>query len=383
MPKDIVICCDGTGNEINENISNVLKLFRCLKTDDTQRVFYDPGIGTLSRSNAWARFSLKAKGVFGLVTGSGLDENILEPYQFLIETYEDGDQIYLFGFSRGAYTVRALAGFIYLVGLLDRDQKNLSSYALVAYKQASEKDDLSVAWRFHQVSRARHVPIKFVGVWDTVSSMIVPRPDRFFIPSLQFLPYTRTNPGIEVFRHAMAIDERRRMFRLNAWVEPDEFKPNPFAKKGAPHDTKQVWFAGAHGDVGGGWPEKQSGLSKIALQWMIDEAKSHGLLVNTAMVNHLVKGHKRKGGRHEYVSPNPMAEINDSMTPGWRILEWLPKHEKWKEWPKRRSWLRCYLPRSEPRLVPNDAILHPSVLERTSKLVDYKPINLPDQRDMS
>jgi len=377
MPRNIVICCDGTGNEINENISNVLKLFRCLKQDETQLTFYDPGIGTLSRSDAWSRFKLNAKMVFGLATGWGLDDNILQAYRFLIANYQDGDRIYLFGFSRGAYTVRALAGFIYLIGLLRQDQANLADYALVAYKQASEKDDLRIGWRFHQVSRARRVPVHFVGAWDTVSSMIVPRPDRFYIPSLQMLPYTRTNPGVAVFRHARAVDERRRMFRLNAWIPPEEFKPDPFSSEGKPHDSVQLWFVGCHGDVGGGWPEPKSGLSKIALLWMIEEAKAAGLQVNTAMVNHLVKGHKRKGARHEYVPPDPTAEINDSMNWAWRILEYLPKSVKWKEWPKRAEFLGFYLPLAEPRFIPHDMeSLHPSVPERMRALPDYRPENL-------
>lgn len=377
MPKNIVICCDGTGNEINENISNVLKLFRCLKQDENQRVYYDPGVGTLSRSDAWNRFKLNAKMVFGLATGWGLDDNILDAYRFLMETYEEGDRIYLFGFSRGAYAVRALAGFLYLVGLLRPDQNNLAGYALVAYKQASEKDDLKIAWRFHQISKARRVPIHFVGVWDTVSSMIVPRPDRFYIPSLQVLPYTRTNPGVGVFRQAISIDERRRMFRLNAWRPPEEFKPDPFSKSGKAHDTSQLWFAGTHSDVGGGWPEPKSGLSKIALEWMIDEAGKYGLQLNTQMVNHLVRGHKRRGARHDYVPPDPAADINESMTRGWRVLEWLPKRDRWKEWPDRQSFLGFYLPRAEPRFVPHDVeVLHPSVLERLKLGPDYRPENL-------
>lgn len=377
MPRNIVICCDGTGNEINENISNVLKLFRCLKQDETQLTYYDPGVGTLSRSDAWSRIKLNAKLVFGLATGWGLDDNILDAYRFLIEHYEEGDRIYLFGFSRGAYTVRALAGFLYLVGLLRRDQANLAGYALVAYKQASEKEDLKIAWRFHQISRARRIPVHFVGVWDTVSSMIVPRPDRFYIPSLQKLPYTRTNPGVEIFRHAMSVDERRRMFRLNAWWPPVEFKPDPFADSDKKHDCTQLWFAGAHSDVGGGWPEPKSGLAKIALLWMIDEAKAHGLMFNTQMVNHLVKGHKRKGARHEYVPPDPAADVNDSMNWAWRILEWLPKSCRWKEWPPRPCWLGFYLPRAEPRFIDHDlAGLHPSVLERRQRRPDYRPENL-------
>lgn len=380
MTKNIIICCDGTGNEIEANLSNVLKLFRTIKRTDSQIVFYDPGIGTLSSSDAWSRLKHKAKAVFGLITGHGLDQNILDAYRFLMENYEDGDRIYMFGFSRGAYTVRALGGFLRLVGLLNREQANLCDYALTAYKRAAEKDDFQIAWRFQRITSARRIPIKFVGVWDTVSSVLVPRPDRFFIPSMQKLPYTATNSFVAVFRHAMAIDERRRMFRVNRWTDPQEFQPNPFDKSGDPlaQDIRQVWFAGVHSDVGGGYPEDQSGLAKYALQWMLDEAKEHGLQISTRMYNHLVLGHDREGGSRSYVKPDAAAKAHNSMSIGWFLLELFPKRVKWREWKKRWSLLGLYLPLSEPRHIENGARIHRSVLERIDRVPDYKPVNLPE-----
>src|SRR5258707_14540757 len=114
MNRNIVICCDGTGNEISENISNVLKLYRCLrkteKTQPRQLVFYDPGVGTLARPDPWHKLRQDFSAILGLATGYGLDEKVLQSYQFLVHNYREGDQIYLFGFSRGAYTVRVLAG---------------------------------------------------------------------------------------------------------------------------------------------------------------------------------------------------------------------------------------------------------------------------------
>src|SRR5258708_30568096 len=111
--RNIVICCDGTGNEISENISNVLKLYRCLrktgKTEPRQLVFYDPGVGTLARPDPWHKLKQDFSAILGLATGYGLDEKVLQSYQFLVHNYREGDQIYLFGFSRGAYTVRVLA----------------------------------------------------------------------------------------------------------------------------------------------------------------------------------------------------------------------------------------------------------------------------------
>jgi uncharacterized protein (DUF2235 family) len=291
MSKNIVVCCDGTGNEVEGNLSNVLKLFRIAQKNADQRVYYNPGIGTIGSRDPWSRLKQNTKAVFGLATGYGLDTDILGAYRFLCDQYERDDDIFLFGFSRGAYTVRALAGFIHMVGLLPVDQLNINNYALSSYKRASEDDDLSIAWNFSRIAGGRRVTIKFIGVWDTVATVIVPRRDRL-IPMLQTLPYTRKNPSVQVFRHAMSIDERRRMFRLNRWTVPQPFIANPFDKTGVPQrqDIKQVWFAGVHADVGGGYPEAESGLSKFPLDWMIEEAKAHGLKINVAMRNHLVRG---------------------------------------------------------------------------------------------
>lgn len=156
MPKNIVMCCDGTGNEVAGNLSNVLKLLRIARKNDTQRVFYDPGIRTIGHQNAWTRFKQKAQAIFGLATGAGLDDNILSAYRFLAKTYEEGDHVFLFRFSRGAYTVRALAGFIHMIGLLKPDQLNIADYALTAYKRASEESDFNIAWR----SAARSAPAR-------------------------------------------------------------------------------------------------------------------------------------------------------------------------------------------------------------------------------
>jgi uncharacterized protein (DUF2235 family) len=382
MPKNIVICCDGTGNQINADLSNVLKLFRVVRKNDEQTVFYDPGVGTIGSSEPWARFKANARGVWGLLTGYGLDANVLDAYRFLVDVYEDGDQIYLFGFSRGAYTIRVLAGFIRLVGLVEPSQRNLSDYALAAYKKAAEKSDFEIAWRFERVMSTRRVAIKFMGVWDTVSSLIVPRPDRFYLPSLQELPYTKSNEYVAVVRQAIAIDERRRMFRIDLWEEKDQpkFKPNPFdPAEPKAQDIKQVWFSGVHSDVGGGYPETESGPAKYPLQWLIEEAVEHGLLINTAMFNHLVCGRQRKGATRDYVPPDFKVDVHDSMNAGWRVLEYLPKRETRRDWTKRSAWLGWYLPQSEPRFIPDGAWVHHSVLDRWDDDVDYRPENLPDR----
>ena len=380
MTKNIVICCDGTGNEVDANLSNVLKLYRILRKNQDQIVFYDPGIGTISSSDPWSRLKANALGVWGLMTGWGLDGNLLEAYRFLVDNYVDGDRVFLLGFSRGAYTIRVLAGFLRLVGLLDRTQTNLCEYALTAYKRAAEKGDFEIAWRFERIASTGRVPIRFIGVWDTVSSMIVPRPDRLYLPSLQELPYTKTNSYVEVFRQAMAIDERRRMFRINHWAEPQNYKPNPFdPAEPAPQDTKQVWFSGVHSDIGGGYPETESGAAKFPLQWMVDEAEASGLLINRQMYNHLVLGKPRKGGSRQYVAPASTAELHDSMTWGWRLLEEFPKRAVRREWMKRKSLFGWYFPHSEPRPIADGAHIHYSVFERYASDPNYRPVNLPPE----
>jgi uncharacterized protein (DUF2235 family) len=396
MPKNIVICCDGTGNEIGNTLSNVLKLYRIVQKNEHQRVYYNPGVGTIGQQNGWQRFKQNARAVFGLATGYGLDDDILTAYRFLCEIYEENDKVWLFGFSRGAYTVRILAAFIHVVGVLPPDQLNLATYALTAYKKSSadsqRKDpkklnlaaeetvhspELEAAWHFSRVAGGDTIRIEFIGVWDTVASVIVPRRDSFF-PNLQTLRFTRTNSSVKTFRQGIAIDERRRMFRLNRWIEPQDYLANPFVSSSAiAQDIRQVWFAGVHADVGGGYPEAQSGLSKFPLHWMIEEACAKGLLINRAMVNHLVLGKPRMGSNHVYVAPDAAAELHVSMTGGWKILEWLPKRTRWREWGKRGSIFGWYLPRSEPRAIPEGALIHRSVFTRIEAVSTYHPVNLP------
>jgi uncharacterized protein (DUF2235 family) len=415
--KNIVICCDGTGNEISENISNVLKLYRTLrktgKTSPRQMVFYDPGVGTLARPNPWKKWRQDLSAIFGLATGYGLDDNILNSYEFIVDHWEEGDAIWLFGFSRGAYTVRALAGLIHKVGLISREQKNLAGSGLTAYKQfsgdapqgaggldlsrftdggmadpgpASKEDQ---AAQYARILSVRWPTIRFVGVWDTVASVIVPRPDRLYMPSLLTLAFVRHNPSIEIFRQAISIDEERRLFRLQPWQEGGKFRPSRFAPKDKwkDQDSLQVWFAGVHADIGGGYPEVQSALSKYPLLWMIEEAVKCGLKVDRRTVNQLGWGRKRKGSPFDYVKPAFLPDPNvpasagwqphDSMNFAWRGLEYLPKADKYKEWPARESWLGHYIPDCEPRLVPEGACLHQSAVDKIAQDPNYRPVNIP------
>lgn len=401
--KKLVVLSDGTGNEVSENISNVLKFYRVLrKTDKTsprQVVFYDSGVGTLARPDPWIKFRQDAVTILGLMTGYGLDDRVLAAYAFLTDNYEDSDEIYLFGFSRGAYTIRVLAALIHKIGLLAPQQRNLADAALTAYKQSREfgahpdpidhsgeetpqpspvsRDDRAA--QFARIVSVRWPTIKFLGVWDTVASVIVPRPDRFYTFSLQELPHTRRNPSVHIFRQAIALDERRRMFRLHGWDEPQNFMHNRFSAttNSEPQDVKQVWFAGVHADIGGGYPEAESGLSKFPLLWMIDEAVAHGLAVNTQSVNQLAWGVQRKASPFTYVAPDVLRDPHQSLTNTWRSLEWLPKSDKYKEWKSLKSSFGFYIPDGEPRPVAENALIHESVFQRMEAVAQYRPINLP------
>lgn len=376
--RNLVVCSDGTGNEFGAKLSNVLKLYRVAEKNDDQLVYYDPGIGTLSMPSAWRRLQQRARGVFGMMTGWGLDQNVLDAYGFLCRNYRPGDNIYLFGFSRGAYTVRVIAGLIQLVGLLRPHQVNFAGYALTAYKNASEASDFEIAWSFRRTVNGLHVPIRFMGVWDTVSSVIVPGRTPLSKLKLEELPYTTHNPSVQTFRHAIAIDEFRRMFRVKRWDEPQDFIPNPFAKvaKTPAQDIKQVWFAGCHSDVGGGFSEDESALSKFSLLWMLAQAKANGFRTNTAMINHIVKGQIRKNARR-YTPPDAAGPIHKSLAKFWWLLEWAPKSQKYRDWPERKTFAGRYIPWGEPRLIPDDAFIHHSVIDRWDAVSTYRPKNMP------
>jgi uncharacterized protein (DUF2235 family) len=404
--RNIVICCDGTGNEISENISNVLKLYRCLrKTDRTeprQIVFYDPGVGTLARPDPWHKLRQDFSAIMGLATGYGLDDNVLAAYGFLVENWREGDRIYLFGFSRGAYTVRVLAGLIHKIGLITPEQVNLAGSGLIAYKQFSSDEAPKLrekfrglidagaaedaeppspfdnAAQFARITSARWPTIRFVGVWDTVASVIVPRADRLYWPSLEELAWTLTNPSVQTFRQAISIDERRCMFRLKKWDAPQTYKPVRFNDvNAAPQDILQVWFAGVHSDIGGGYAEKESGLSKYPLLWMIDETAKCDLRFNQANINQLAWGVPRKNSPFSYVAPDVEALLHNSLVGAWWILEFIPKLAKYKEWPARQAHFGFYIPDAEPRPIPEGAVIHESVVKRMEKVSDYRPVNLP------
>lgn len=399
-PKNIVICLDGTGNQIEENLSNVLKLYRTLEKSEEQVVFYDQGVGTLGQRYTWGWLRQKIRNGLGLAFGRGLDDNVLQAYRFLVEQYQthkvpgekgrQGDKIFIFGFSRGAHTARVLAGLIYEIGILRPNQVHLSGAALTAYKQTqhsvSEESGDEEGYEgeganFRRVAATRTAAIDFLGLWDTVSSVFIPNPKSPWPPiTREKLPHTTVNPGVRAMRHAMAIDEFRRMYRVDHWAPGQVFKPNVHST-GAPdpQDAQEMWFAGCHSDVGGGYQRADSALSQFPLIWMLKEAQSvAGLKVSKRMADY-VTGVKpwSKTTTYLYPNPDPTAKLHTSLAGAWWLAEVFPKANRYNDWPPRRSLFGFYLPLGEPRFIEKAAALHPSVKQRWEACADYRPVNLP------
>jgi hypothetical protein len=309
MKKRIIICCDGTWNEPekieNDHIvpTNVLKMVRAVEPYDSasgiqQVVFYDQGVGTGALG--------KLDRSIGGGTGFGISGNIRDCYNFLANNYVEGDEIYLFGFSRGAYTVRSFSGMLAAVGLLSKNDLRYVSEAYAYYHVRPEDRRNSP---YHQLitDLPRVMPrIKFLGVWDTVGALGAPTP---ILGKLQEWASTvwkglrvgfhdcNLSPIVENAFQALAIDERRGPFHPSIWN-----------LKNTQAIVQQMWFAGVHSNVGGGYPD--SGLSDLALQWMVNRATECGLLFND----------KYMTGR---VSADGLGKLENSYGKGYRLLEYV------------------------------------------------------------
>ncbi len=359
MAKNIVICCDGTGNEFGEQKSNVVKLYKTLIHSANQIAYYHPGVGTMGSRNALSPIGKWWTHVIGLAFGYGISDNIADAYQFLMKTFEPNDFVYVFGFSRGAYTARALCGMLHITGLLTEGNEGLIPYAIRMIKR--KQIDFKVAEDFKK-SFSRECKPHFVGVWDTVSSL-------GWIYNAVHFPFTRAtkNPDFHIVRHAVSIDERRAFFRENSFGEPHDGQ----------QDIKEVWFAGVHSDVGGSYAESESQLSQIALRWILCEAELAGLLVDPGRKAAIL------GGKPPYVSPDPTTKYqHESLRGLWWIAEVWPKvvHVPTTQGTWANS-IRFNLARR--RWIPSDSLVHESVEQRLHKAEPpYKPTNLPDKRNI-
>lgn len=381
MTRNIVVLLDGTSNGIKSNRTNILRLYGTLAKDEAQIVYYDPGVGTFGGDFAPLRLYRKGAEIWGMATGFGLDFNALEAYRFLLNNYrkdpESGecDRIYIFGFSRGAYTARVLAGFINAFGLIERRNENLLSYAYRAYKTIGEGVDemdpedkrFEEMFLYQRIVDPDHPPIRMLGLFDTVSS-VIERTRRGI--GLRSHAFTDVNPSVESIRHAVAIDERRTMFQPKLWKGGQDYFGNPFRKgEATPQDLKEVWFSGVHGDIGGGYREGASQLAKLPLKWMIEQSQSLGLRFVERTVRRLVMGEDG-----QYSEPHALAPMHNSMTWGWPALELLPRRSP--ALTRRPALLGWTLPLFERRVIPSGARLHQSVLDRYA---DRPPSHLPER----
>lgn len=353
--KNIVLCCDGTGNQFAESKSNVVKLYKMLVLDDAQVAYYHPGVGTMGARSALTSITRWWTRVIGLAFGYGISDNIADAYQFLMRTYEPGDRVYVFGFSRGAYTVRALCGMLHIIGLLREDNEGLIPYSIRMIKQ--KKIDFGVAADFNKTF-CRPCPIHFVGVWDTVSSV-------GWVYDVAHFPGTKAthNPDMHTIRHAVSIDEHRAFFRQNLFGVPC----------GPEQNVKEIWFAGVHSDVGGSYPEAESQLSKIALQWMVREAESAQLRIDQGRKADIL------GCKPPYVAPDPLTKNqHESLYGVWWLAEFWPKIVSREVSPGVwKKSLRMNLARR--RYIAPNPVLHPSVAQRLADhSLGYAPGNLPE-----
>ncbi|KAI0042230.1 WD40 repeat-like protein [Auriscalpium vulgare] len=269
--RNLVVCIDGTANQFSEKNTNVVELYSRLDKDAEQLTYYDSGIGTYVKDSTWSPSYWKqvASNAIDMAIAWNFKKIVLGAYEWLSENYQEGDKIFLFGFSRGAYQVRVIAGMIEKVGLLHKGNNNQIPFAYELYKSttANQKRSDANSVRPKRAKKRNHVRVHFVGTWDTVSSIGFARG-----PSL---PETTTGmTHVCVYRHALALDERRGKFQPE-YANGGEGPPIGGEARG---DVKEVWFVGSHSDIGGGNVRNlELDHFGAALRWMSYEAITHGL----------------------------------------------------------------------------------------------------------
>ncbi len=304
--KRLVVCCDGTWEKPAGPIdsTNVCKLKEVIEPTDAngvqQSAWYQEGVGT-------ARFDRFLGGAFGV----GLSADIKAAYKFLIDNYVTGDEIFLFGFSRGAYTVRSLAGLIRNCGILNLDKRDLVDDAFDLYRDRSPATHpASPRAREFRNQNSRETRIKFIGVWDTVGALGIPLliPDLPFVNRIKWREWgfhdVQLSSWVDYAVQALAIDEKRRPFTATVWQPAGPPAP------GQPGNIllEQTWFAGCHCDIGGGTPAPD--LSDLTLTWMRGHAENAGLAT-----------------RPDPPSPtgDPTGELHETCTGVWKLLGPVPR----------------------------------------------------------
>jgi uncharacterized protein (DUF2235 family) len=323
MSKRIIFCADGTWDKA-QNATNVYKTFKAVSVTADQLPFYDDGVGS---------DGLPLDRLAGGAMGLGLFQKIKDGYTKIAHAYEQDDDLFLFGFSRGAYTARSLAGMIAICGLPTGGfDQNLVDQAFQAYRDKTNRAQILAGLARYGLYDAK---IKMVGVWDTVGALGIPAAFGGIDAALFGFLDTSLHPDVQNAFHALAIDERRREFPATLWSSAP-----------APGQTlEQMWFAGVHCNVGGGYP--QSGLSDITLSWMVGKAKALGLQLDPGFLN-----------QYQAVDPkHALDEKQESWNPFWGF----PQH----------------------RAIPGNAALANSVSIRWQHDSTYRPPNLARQPDGS
>jgi uncharacterized protein (DUF2235 family) len=314
MSFNLVICCDGTNNSLQRDLTNVALLSMVVdKTPGLQHVYYDAGVGVDAAPGLVTRIGATISRWSGLAFGTGLVANVSDAYREIVDHYQPGTRLYLFGFSRGAYTVRVLTGLLHRYGLLtvphrDKVDDIVEQFQKLFPKEGSRdatdpvrRADYLRRTFSEAATRKRDLsvdcPVHFLGLWDTVSSLGWAYDPKTF-------PNTADMPNARTIRHALAIDERRAKFRTNRVHALND------------QDLKEVWFAGVHADVGGGYPAAESGLAHVCLRWMLREAIAHDLRVDPSKL-------QQRGLDGPATSLEEMADQHESLSGAWWGLEYL------------------------------------------------------------
>jgi len=334
MKKNVVIFSDGTGQGSSmpdDELTNVCKLWNATKDVDHARQItsYDAGLGAPDPD--WWRWGYNK---MSQATGLGISRNIKDCYRALVEFYNPGDDIFLFGFSRGAYTVRSVGGVLSLCGIPTRGADGRDPRTNAAAREALVEEAVEKVYKHYgndeKTKAERHtlgakyretyasdpaIPY-FIGVWDTVRALGIPGSSGLVLWRHAFHDAS-LNRKVAYARQALSIDENRKTFAPELWDESEETPEDKARGR-----IKQVWFPGVHSDVGGGYPD--TGLSDLALEWMVQEATAveRALLIDRTKLrlNPSFKGRQhdeRTGwgnlwaeGTREACTPNSLKEAD-------------------------------------------------------------------------
>lgn len=337
--KRIITCSDGTwnspygifnGKPIRTNVQKIFEAI-CNRDDNgniAQIKYYDTGVGTSGN---------RLERIYAGTVGYGLDENILDAYKFIIWNYEQEDQLFLFGFSRGAYTARSLCGMIFKCGILKNNNLNLIKQAYELYRDDKLKADSPEAVEFRAKNSHPKKNIHFIGVWDTVGSLGIPAKlfDLYNKKRYEFHD-TKLNREVAYAYHALAVDEKRKNFEPALWQQSQTVLDGNKTQV-----MEQVWFPGVHSNIGGGYESEN--LSDIALYWMVEKARGAGLAFEDRYVA-------------DMIAPNAAGELYNSKTFPFSLQP---------------DFIRPVCKKE----TGNESI-HPSVYERIEKLPEYQPTNI-------